>query len=307
MTDIRTLARGRWRSILSSLGVDSKLLSGDHGPCPMCGGRDRFRYTNRNNDGMYYCNNCGSGDGFKLLMEVNKWDFHNTAKEVESIVGSVKVEKQRQKMSDERRLEIMRDLFARSEPVYIESEAGKYLDGRGLLRRLDCLNDNALRSVSEYKHKDGSITSAMVGYVSDVDGNTINAQRTFIRDGKKAGLKVDKKCLPGSIPPGSAIRLAPDACGVIGIAEGVETALACYDIFDIPTWAVMGADGMQKFVLPNDVKIDKLVIFADNDESYVGQLSAYSLARRLHEWARRADKKLTIEVEIPNSIGDFAD
>ncbi len=301
MTDIRTLARGRWRSILSSLGVDSKCLSGDHGPCPIpgCGGKDRFRYTNRNNDGMYYCNNCGSGDGFKLLMEVNKWDFHNTAKEVESIVGSAKIEKQRQKMSDERRLEIMRDFFARSEVAHDKSAAGEYLRSR--LGSFNLLADrSALRSMSEYKHQDGTVTAAMLGFVSDVGGNIINVQRTFIKNGRKAGLKVDKKLLPGRLPMGSAIRLMSPAWGNIGVAEGVETAIAASAKFNIPTWAVMGAAGMQNFMLPEGIAIKRVTIFGDNDENFTGQIAAYSLAKQLHD-------KVDVEVVIPEKVGDFAD
>ena len=45
--DVRHVAQGRWRSILAVLGADEKTLSGKHGPCPMCGGRDRFRFDDK--------------------------------------------------------------------------------------------------------------------------------------------------------------------------------------------------------------------------------------------------------------------
>lgn len=42
--DVRTVAQGRWPSILAAFGLDERALSGKHGPCPMCGGQDRFRF-----------------------------------------------------------------------------------------------------------------------------------------------------------------------------------------------------------------------------------------------------------------------
>jgi phage/plasmid primase-like uncharacterized protein len=30
-------ARGKWRGILLSLGIDEKYLRNKHGPCPLCG------------------------------------------------------------------------------------------------------------------------------------------------------------------------------------------------------------------------------------------------------------------------------
>ena len=64
--DVRTAAQGRWRDILQSLGMDERSLSGKHGPCPMCGGKDRFRFDDKDGRGTYFCSGCGAGDGVKL-------------------------------------------------------------------------------------------------------------------------------------------------------------------------------------------------------------------------------------------------
>ncbi|WP_435052153.1 primase-helicase zinc-binding domain-containing protein [Escherichia coli] len=41
-----------------------------HQPCPVCGGSDRFRFDDREGRGTWYCNQCGAGDGLKLVEKV---------------------------------------------------------------------------------------------------------------------------------------------------------------------------------------------------------------------------------------------
>ncbi|MDO4879526.1 MAG: primase-helicase zinc-binding domain-containing protein, partial [Neisseria sp.] len=46
LSDIRAAAYGRWPEIHAALGIPAKLLNTrKHQPCPHCGGKDRFRYT----------------------------------------------------------------------------------------------------------------------------------------------------------------------------------------------------------------------------------------------------------------------
>ena len=68
---VKQYARDRWAGILAVLGgVDAEYLDGNHHPCPKCGGRDRFRFSDRDGDGSMLCNQCfrpGSGDGLSSL------------------------------------------------------------------------------------------------------------------------------------------------------------------------------------------------------------------------------------------------
>ncbi len=64
--DIAIIANGQWESIFNSLGIvvpENK----KHGACPICGGKDRFRFDNKDNRGSYFCNQCGAGNGFDLV------------------------------------------------------------------------------------------------------------------------------------------------------------------------------------------------------------------------------------------------
>ena len=65
-------ARGNWHYILTFLGIHQSALINKHGACPGCGGKDRFRYDNKDGAGTFICSQgtgkIASGDGFELLI-----------------------------------------------------------------------------------------------------------------------------------------------------------------------------------------------------------------------------------------------
>ena len=62
-------AVGQWLGILSAIGLPARSLVNKHGPCPMCGGKDRFRFDDKNGRGTWICSQCGAGDGVTLVMQ----------------------------------------------------------------------------------------------------------------------------------------------------------------------------------------------------------------------------------------------
>ena len=98
MQSIYDIAEGRWEDILIKLGnLTSKQLTNEHQPCPLCGGKDRYRFDNDKNNGTWFCNKCGGkdqngggGNGLSLLMRLNNWDFKQAVKEVENYLGVTK-------------------------------------------------------------------------------------------------------------------------------------------------------------------------------------------------------------------------
>ncbi|MEQ9643226.1 MAG: primase-helicase zinc-binding domain-containing protein [Alphaproteobacteria bacterium] len=90
MTMMKTVdrARGRWREVLPQLGIETRYLVNRHGPCPVCGGRDRFRFDDKDGSGSFFCNQCGPGLGMTLVMRAGNMDFATAAAAVDQIVGA---------------------------------------------------------------------------------------------------------------------------------------------------------------------------------------------------------------------------
>lgn len=91
--DIRRRAAGRWPDILRTVcGLsDSQLNPRVHGPCPQCGGTDRFRpLDDYAETGGLFCNQCFStrnGDGFAAIQWLNNVTFNGALKLVADAIG----------------------------------------------------------------------------------------------------------------------------------------------------------------------------------------------------------------------------
>jgi hypothetical protein len=143
---------------------------------------------------------------------------------------------------------------------------------------------------------------ATVAMVSDVHGRGITLHRTYLdrEESGKLRLGADlpaKKLMtprhPGATK-GASIKLAP-AGSVLGMAEGIETALAVRAATGQPCWSAVSATGLEAVILPESVRT--VHVWADNDVSRVGRTSADALAARLHEEGR------TVYVHEPEEIG----
>jgi putative DNA primase/helicase len=104
---------------------------------------------------------------------------------------------------------------------------------------------------------------AMVAAVQRPDGQIIAVQQTWLtRDGEKA-LVSPPRITTGSLGTG-AVRLGA-AAEVMGLAEGVETALSAMQLTGMAVWATLGAARLPSVWVPPQVR--ELHIFADNDEA----------------------------------------
>lgn len=297
LLSVREIANGKWRGILASLGLNETQLSGKHTACPVCGGKDRFRFDDKNGRGTFYCSQCGAGDGVELVKRIRSCEFREAAEEIERVAGFVRKESHKPMPSDAQKLDALKRVWAESKPVINGDGVHAYLIGRGLEV------PSSLRIHHELPYRDGEAYLgkfvAMIAKVQSQDGHGATLHRTYLQNGKKAPLPKAKKLMPGLPIAGAAIRLYGHG-DVLGVAEGIETAISAKMKFGIPVWSCVSAGGVAGFVWPESVK--RLVVFADNDESYTGQQAAYTLAKRC------AAAGVECQVMIPEKVGtDWAD
>lgn len=298
--NIRTVdaAQGKWFGILKALGMDENYLRNHHGPCPVCEGKDRFRFDDKDGRGTYYCNNCGAGDGMKLAMDFTGMPFPDLAKRIDQLVGNIEIGTTTEAPKADPTI-LLNRILREIKPCIGDTPVHRYLASRNL----------ELSPVLKYHPnfaywEDGKIIAhypAMVAQVLLADGKPATFHVTFLTpDGKKAPVHAQKKLMPPARPlEGAAVRLFPIA-ECIGIAEGIETALAARKLFGVPTWAALNSTVMKKFVPPAGVK--SVIVFGDNDANYEGQATAFGLARDLIRRGYSAQVKIP---QIPES--DFAD
>jgi putative DNA primase/helicase len=290
---LKDRARGRWPGILPALGIGKSFLTGKHGPCPLCGGKDRWRWDNREGRGTWICSQCGAGDGIALVMHMNGWEFGEAANRIEAVIGSTPADAPKRERSDQEKRDAMNKLWASSKSVEANDPSGRYLRRRvGLTSFPSCLRTAFnVRCQSDCP----SFHPAMIAMVTGPDGAPSLLHRTYLTvDGHKAPVIEPRRLMPGTFAKGAAIRLAP-AGDALGIAEGIETALSASALFGVPCWAAVSAGMLAAWQPPSEAK--RIIIFGDNDSNYAGHATAYTLARRL-----RSDERV-VEVQIPAEVG----
>ena len=272
---LRDRAHGQWPHILRAIGIDPRHLR-KRAPCPMCGGTDRFQFFNTNDDGTWFCRGCGKGSGPDLVMRFRGLEFREAAVLIERQLGETVVTAKPAKPAPDPRPKLRR-MWAASKPTVRGDVVDTYLRSRGvgLEHYPPCI-----RTAPSLRYYDDDATStfpAMLAMVHDVTGKAVTLHRSYLaEDGS------------GKAP----------VAATLGIAEGIETALAAARLFDLPVWPVLSTYGVDTFEPPTAV--ERLIIFGDNDSNGAGQKAAYALAARL-------TGTITVEVKIPDTAGDWND
>lgn len=317
-------ASGNWPMILESLGINPSFLKAKHGPCPVCGGKDRFRFDNKGARGTFFCNNCKAGDGIKLLQNFHGWSFQEVTDRVARVFGETTklCLNQPQHVSGymrqgfkensqleinptdfDKRREYLNSIWAQAKPILIGDPVDCYLKSRGI--SLGAVI-SMLRFHPALPYYDNGVLighfPAMLAKVQNGHGNAIALHRTYLGNGCKANVPAPKKIMPSkpNVLAGAAIRLFNPINGVLALAEGIETALSVYSATEIPAWSTINACGMERIVLPLEIK--EVTIAADNDTSGRGQEAAHKLKARLISEGR------SVKIVMPPNVGqDFND
>lgn len=296
---IRLGANG-WRKVLLSLGVKESQLRNKHGPCPICGGHDRYRFDNKNGRGDWICNQCGAGDGFKLVMGVLGVRFGEARRRVMEAAGISEPRNEREAIQVHqpepepiakptgRVLRLLRETCA----VEDCEAARRYIKSRALWPLPSGHSLRAHTSV-EYWEERKSVGRfpAIVAAVRDKYGELVTVHVTYLEpEGRKLEGYEPRKILSSMRGrEGCAVPLMPHG-ETLGIAEGIETALSAAIMHEVPTWAALNTALLAKFEPPQNVK--KLIIFADRD------IAGLDAATKLME---RLQGRVQMEIRTPKS------
>jgi putative DNA primase/helicase len=267
-----------WPSILVKLGIPENVLRNKHGPCPLCGGKDKFRFDHaQRGKGSFWCNSVKSGDGFALLHHVFGWDFHEARNRVIEAAGLASRSAASAQVSTAIPTSgaqpavvanpTVRVFALRRERCEVANcdDVVSYLEGRGLWPLpAGC----SLKAHVTVPYWDGGRQigryPAIVADVVDLAGDLVTCHVTYLHAGRKLAGYEPRKLLSGMTGrEGCAVRLMPGA-EVLGVAEGVETALSAAILHGIPVWAALNTALLSRFEPPPSVHT--LRVYADRDE-----------------------------------------
>ena len=174
---------------------------------------------------------------------------------------------QRQRWADEAKR--IAQVWAKCVPLVPGDPVTLYLNRRGLGGVWQLPELLRLHRALPYWHSVEKLGAfpAMVAPIIAPDGRIVALHRTYLTpDGRKAGVPNPKKVTGAAGPlAGACIPLHRPQRGVIGSAEGIETALAALCDSTVPTVAAYCAGNLAAWRWPAGVQ--RLVIFADGDKA----------------------------------------
>ena len=224
--------------------------------------------------GMYHCFGCGAhGDAIAFVMRLRNLSFVEAVQHILGLPQDLprRIPHRRspaaQRDDDARTRQRVRALLAESVPI-AGTAGATYLWSRALNMAQPALRFHPAVYCSEV----GKPLPALLAPIIDGDDPEpcavqriwIAPRMVFAPDSAapkdaRAMLSVRKKT--AGHMNGGAVRLAA-AGPSLGLAEGVETALAASMIFRMPVWATCGAARLGRVWIPDIV--ERIVIYGDN-------------------------------------------
>lgn len=209
-----------------------------------------------------------------------------------SQVVAAKAQREREQRAAWRRnADRIAHLWRQCRPVTAGDPVHRYLRGRLAVESPTVPECLRLHRAMPYTHDGEQVGTwpAMTAPIVGADGAVLALHRTYLTsDGRKASVPGPvKKLTPAAgLLTGASIRLHDPRAGLLGVAEGIETALAASLGSGVPTVAAYSAGALAGFLWPRGVR--RLVIFADNDDA--GRRAAEDLRAR----AARAGLSATV-------------
>lgn len=271
VSDVAAAACGHWPELLAAVGIDIP-RRGKHGPCPACGGKDRFRLDDKTGFGTFICSQCGSGDGLDLVCRVTNKSPKEAAELIAPLVGlsaggldPVELERIHQQQQaraeqERKRSEQQRQKAARrAADIMADTGQGEspYLERKGLEWPQATINSTLIREGGENFHA-GSLVVAL----TDEGGALVNVQ--LIRaDGTK-------RYLHGGQKAGAFHRIEGGELEVI--CEGYATGLSVHQATGASIYCAMDAGNLHAVaqIARRQHPKARILLCGDNDEGTQG-------------------------------------
>lgn len=283
--EVKQKANGQWQNILSNLGAEVPLNT--HTACPACGGKDRFRFDNKGDNGTFICNQCGSGDGLDLVQRVLGGSVTEAAYEVAGMIG-IDTRSDNPPAYRSHEVKAQQDVLKAQQA---QNQANEQIEKhKRFTERYSRTIANAKQGESEYLKAKGfdstTVTlltdGSLIIPLMDADG-TITAAQTIKPNGEKRLLLDSAK--NGSYYPINEPVNAP----TVIIAEGLATAMTCQLIQpEAHTVAAIDAGNLTHVakVMRTKYPESQIIIAGDNDikpdQSNTGKLAAEKAAQAVN-------------------------
>ncbi|MGB8925901.1 MAG: primase-like DNA-binding domain-containing protein [Pantoea agglomerans] len=286
VSDTVKAAAGFWPQLLPALGI-SIHASGRHGACPVCGGKDRFRFDNQDGRGTWHCNQCGAGDGLNLVEKALDVSTKEAAIKIADMLGALPpISKALVNTVDKavahsgaaaRAQKLLAAAVSRTDNAYLLSKGLHSTEGLTLATGLRC----------------GGISFAagdLLVPLTNETGNVVNIQLI-----NAAG---DKRTLPdGQVKGAYHLAGEPDS-KTLWLTEGYATGLTVQRLTGQPVYVALSANNLPALAAQlRKTNPDALMLIAaDHDDNGTGQLKA-----------EEAAKACNGKAALPPETGDWND
>ena len=326
------LSPAQWLALLQRYGVGAQSLTGRAAPCPVCGGQDRFTYDNKRGRGDWICRQCNegnpmAGDGLSLICRVTGMTFREVMTELS---GQTPID-----LPAASHCTNAPKPKAKADPVFVERRLSKMWEGAHRLHEGDLAvrylqtrvpglpvfeTDGLRLGMLEYWHEKKLLGTwpGILARFELPDGRLGTLHRTFLERSRPAkanivtadGEILDAKKNDLTLNPlaGGAVRLMQPVNGEIGVAEGLETALAAYMEFGVPAWYCLNRVELERFQVPDGLGIRVVHIFVDFDHVDPKTRKSPGVAAGVALAARLRQEGYVVVMHRPQVRGtDFAD
>lgn len=271
VTDTVKQACGHWPRILPALGVT--VIKNRHQACPVCGGSDRFRFDDKEGRGTWFCNQCGAGDGLKLVEKVFGVTPSEAAGKVNAVTGNLPPVSPEVAAAAEAETEADRKAAAALAVKLMEkarpATGNAYLTRKGFPGR-ECLTLTTLHKTGGVTYRAGDVVVPLY----DDSGALVNVQ-LINADGLKRTLK------GGQVKGACHILDGKKEAGKrLWIAEGYATALTVHHLTGETVMVALSSVNLLSLasLARHTYPACRIVLAADRDLNGDGQTKASAAA-----------------------------